>query len=73
MSFIEFIEDVIFFIFQYAFIAFMIFMWLRTATRTELNHLETRLEIRLKRIHDEELRIMEMIGMLDERSKNGRS
>lgn len=71
MAFIEFIEDLIFFLLQYAFIGFMIFMWLRTATRSEFRDLETRIDIRLKRIHDEEMRIMEMIGMLDERSKNG--
>ncbi len=62
-----YIVDTLFFIFENLFIIFMIFMWLRTPTRSELRDAEMRIDLRLKRIYDQERSLLERIVALEER------
>jgi len=61
--------DMLYFLFENMFIFFMLYMWVRTPTRSELKDAEMRMDLRLKRIHDHEREMFERIAALDERTK----
>ncbi len=64
-----FLGDILWFVFENLFIIFMLYMWMRTATRTELRDLEMRTDLRIKRIHDHERDVLERLAALEERTK----